>query len=291
MKKLLLFLLLITSFTAFGYEMEIWIPCGSPATVDEVEAAKANVELYLARNICKQPEGKLINGVREGKWTWWDKYTNVDGDYRKTKEGEYINGKKEGKWTEWIYGISHGLAKEIIEMNYKNDELHGKWTHYNFWDRESLLEAALEVEMARQAALEAFQQKLADEKGMESVIVLEELETLSNDELIFLAKEKGLEDTLVLDVDSNLQNKEEVIKILTDNLIILDEDGNIQNKDEVIEALRKGAEATVDALIENWGIFIEGNYINGKKEGTWTYYKSGNIQIQKEEIYKDGVLI
>ena len=84
----------------------------------------------------------------------------------------------------------------------------------------------------------------------------EELEMLSNDELIEIAKEKGMEDTLILDADGNLQNRDEVIKALTDNLIILDEDGNIQNKDEVIEALREGAEETKLAalLLENAGI-------------------------------------
>ena len=46
----------------------------------------------------------------------------------------------------------------------------------------------------------------------------EELETLSNDELIEIAKEKGLEDILVLDADGNLQNKEEVIKLTASTL-------------------------------------------------------------------------
>ena len=42
----------------------------------------------------------------------------------------------------------------------------------------------------------------------------EELEQLSNDELIEIAKEKGLEDILVLDADGNLLNRDEVIKAL-----------------------------------------------------------------------------
>ena len=46
----------------------------------------------------------------------------------------------------------------------------------------------------------------------------EELEILSNDELIEIAKEKGLEDILVLDADGNLQNKEEVIKLTASTL-------------------------------------------------------------------------
>ena len=81
----------------------------------------------------------------------------------------------------------------------------------------------------------------------------EELEVLSNDELIEIAKEKGLEDTLVLDADGNLQNRDEVIKELTDNLIILDEDGNLQNKDEIIEAIAEGI-AVTKSIVENSGI-------------------------------------
>ena len=112
----------------------------------------------------------------------------------------------------------------------------------------------------------------------------EELETLSNDELIELAKEKGLEDKLVLDADGNLQNRDEIIKALVESealseaqkedvtqeleslsndalveiaqakgmedKIILDEDGNLQNRDELIEALVEGAAETELAVAE-----------------------------------------
>jgi len=112
----------------------------------------------------------------------------------------------------------------------------------------------------------------------------EELETLSNDELIELAREKGLEDKLVLDADGNLQNRDEIIKALvesealsealkegaTEELealsndalveiaqvkgmedeIILDEDGNLQNRDELIEALVESAAETKSAVAE-----------------------------------------
>ena len=112
----------------------------------------------------------------------------------------------------------------------------------------------------------------------------EELETLSNDELIELAKEKGLEDKLVLDADGNLQNRDEIIKALVESealseslkegatgeleslsndalieiaqakgledKIILDEDGNLQNRDELIEALVEGAAEAKAAVAE-----------------------------------------
>jgi len=108
----------------------------------------------------------------------------------------------------------------------------------------------------------------------------EELETLSNDELIALAKEKGLEDILLLDADGNLLNRDQVIKALVESQaltegamqeleslsndalielaqakgledkIILDEDGNLVNRDELIEALSEGAAETELAVAE-----------------------------------------
>jgi len=108
----------------------------------------------------------------------------------------------------------------------------------------------------------------------------EELETLSNDELIALAKEKGLEDILLLDADGNLLNRDQVIKALVEgqaltegamqeleslsndalielaqakgleDKIILDEDGNLVNRDELIEALSEGTAETELAVAE-----------------------------------------
>jgi len=108
----------------------------------------------------------------------------------------------------------------------------------------------------------------------------EELETLSNDELIELAIEKGLEDILVLDADGNLLNRDQVINALVDSggliesatqelkslsddalieiaqakgmedEILLDEDGNLQNRDELIEALVEGTAETKVAVAE-----------------------------------------
>ena len=113
----------------------------------------------------------------------------------------------------------------------------------------------------------------------------EELEALSNDELIEIAKEKGLEDRLVLDADGNLLNRDEIIKALVESeslldsatlesatqelkslsddalieiaeakgledKIVLDEDGELQNREELIEALVEGAAAAVEAAKE-----------------------------------------
>ena len=118
---------------------------------------------------------------------------------------------------------------------------------------------------------------LSDESGGFTV---EELEALSNDELIEIAKEKGLEDILLLDADGNLLNRDQVIKAIVESQaliegtmqelellsndalieiaqakgmedkIILDEDGNLQNRDELIEALVEGAAETELAVAE-----------------------------------------
>ncbi len=149
--------------------------------------------------------------------------------------------------------------------------------------------------------------ELAIEKGLEDILILdadgnlqnrdevikalvesyesggftkEELEMLSNDELIEIAKEKGLEDILLLDADGNLLNRDQVINALVDSgsliesatqeleslsddalieiaqakgmedEIILDEDGNLENRDELIEALVEGAAETKAAVAE-----------------------------------------
>ncbi len=109
---------------------------------------------------------------------------------------------------------------------------------------------------------------------------IDELEQLSNDELIAIAKEKGLEDLILLDEDGNLLNRDQLINAiiesgeLLDNrrdelnamsdaelmevakakglgdLIVLDADGNLTNRDELIEALLASAAASEAAISE-----------------------------------------
>ena len=108
---------------------------------------------------------------------------------------------------------------------------------------------------------------------------INELEQLSNDELIAIAKEKGLGDLIVLDADGNLQNRDQIInaivgsgdlldgksaelELLSDDALIemaaskgidfeLDADGNLANRDELINALMDDAAAML-AIIENF---------------------------------------
>ncbi len=110
---------------------------------------------------------------------------------------------------------------------------------------------------------------------------IDELEQLSDDDLIAIAKEKGLEDLIVLDSDGNLQNRDQIINAIIESadlldgmsteleslsddaliemaiskgmsdMIVLDADGNLANRDELIKALMNDA-AVMLAIIENF---------------------------------------
>ena len=60
---------------------------------------------------------------------------------------------------------------------------------------------------------------LSDENGGFSI---DELEQLSNDELIAIAKEKGLEERILLDSDGNLQNRDQIINAILDSAELLE---------------------------------------------------------------------
>ncbi len=109
---------------------------------------------------------------------------------------------------------------------------------------------------------------------------IDELESLSNDELIAIAQEKGLEDLILLDEDGNLLNRDQIINAIVESAallesksdelesmsddelievavakglseeIVLDADGNLANRDELIEALVENAAATEAAISE-----------------------------------------
>jgi len=109
---------------------------------------------------------------------------------------------------------------------------------------------------------------------------IDELEALTNDELIAIAQEKGLEDLILLDEDGNLLNRDQIINAIVESAalleskseelemmsddelievavakglgeeIVLDADGNLANRDEIIEALVESAAATEAAISE-----------------------------------------
>ena len=109
---------------------------------------------------------------------------------------------------------------------------------------------------------------------------IDELEELSNDELVAIAREKGLDDLILLDESGNLLNRDQLINAIVESaalleskseelesmsddelievavskglteLIVLDADGNLANRDELVEALLESAAATEAAISE-----------------------------------------
>ena len=109
---------------------------------------------------------------------------------------------------------------------------------------------------------------------------IDELEALSNDDLIAIAREKGLEDLILLDEDGNLLNRDQIINAIVESAallesrsdelesmsddelievaiakglgddIALDSDGNLANRDELIEAIVENAALTEAAISE-----------------------------------------
>ena len=330
MKKLLLLLLLTASFSTFGLSLNLPMPCRlsfieeaeiklefadfeaelaaelavNAETMPEIEeeivlkaliiafeaelaADLARDELlraieslsieqkvfyetdtYRAMEVCKQsPEGSLINNLREGKWTWYDNFN------WKIKQGNYVNGLKEGSWTEWII---RGYAVDTIEMNYKNDKLDGKWVHWysddgiyakNFDDHLILL---LEIERLKDE-LKIQEVDLAIETAIYQARLLQEQmnkdrQTQEAVEYEIAAFETELAKQKALDEAKQKAKLEEQIK----------------HKEKLLFNL--------ELLDEFPRMLAEGNYINGKKDGTWTYWhRSGGHH--KEEVYENGVLI
>ena len=178
---------------------------------------------------------------------------------KKSPEGSLINDVREGKWT-W-----YDLYNRIIKQgNYVNGKKEGQWT-----ERIYTGDAYDTIEMNyKDDKLEGKWVRWYSYEGPFKYFENYEQKHLVEETIAFLKnKQADL-------VDSQLSD--EPIK---SEYTLSELEGHIQHQE------RKLKEFEMPRIIE------EGNYINGKKEGTWTYYKSGNIQNQKEEIYKDGVLI
>jgi hypothetical protein len=85
--------------------------------IDGLEGNFFNILFMLSEKCKKSPEGNLVNGKRDGRWTWYDQYNEW------TKYGNYINGLREGLWIE-----GQTNSYDFTQMHYKNDVLDGKYT-------------------------------------------------------------------------------------------------------------------------------------------------------------------
>ena len=298
MKKLLLLLLLTTSFSTFSLSIAPLVPCDgedfireelivqkeenmvviemiledqSLSDTEKAEQIEVSEQMILEIDThlsdleknCKQsPEGQFINGKRDGEWIWWDKYN------REIKAGNYVNGSKEGPWFERIYT---GHAYRTIQMNYKNDKLEGKWTHkFSYEGPVSRNQNAEKIYFLKRELKQAIEEgNQTTIKAIENILQSFEMPKIIAEGYYI----NGIKDGAWIESDSKgnyVKGKREGLWTMCGNV-----GGNY------INGIKDGA----------WiGCNSKGNYINGLKDGTWTYYFKLNGQIRKEEIYEDGVL-
>tara|TARA_Y100000310_G_scaffold281626_1_gene302225 strand:- start:5 stop:478 length:474 start_codon:yes stop_codon:yes gene_type:complete len=67
----------------------------------------------------KSLEGRYKDGLRNGKWSWWNEDNKMDSS------GAYNNGIQDGKWTYW-----YDNGQKIGEGTYKDGKEDGKWTSW-----------------------------------------------------------------------------------------------------------------------------------------------------------------
>jgi antitoxin component YwqK of YwqJK toxin-antitoxin module len=68
----------------------------------------------------KSLEGRYKDGLRNGKWSWW----NVDN--KMDSSGTYKDGNLNGKWTYW-----NENGQKRSEKKYKDGVPDGKWTEWS----------------------------------------------------------------------------------------------------------------------------------------------------------------
>ena len=154
--KLLLLLLLSTSFSTFALELDFW--SSESFCYESPNVQNRNGVLYLpnqqepftGENLCvftngqHHSKGNVINGLGDGKWTWWYEsgmnrqetiYKDGKKDGKQTAwykkngqinhEGSFKDGKKDGNWTYWK---ENGQIRS--ELNWKDGKKDGNWTYW-----------------------------------------------------------------------------------------------------------------------------------------------------------------
>jgi len=133
MKKLTILLLLSTSLPTFaGSQLDFTLSdfCYQQPNVQdrggvyyfpnkEVGITKSSLCVFKDAYGQYASKGKLIDGKKDGKWTWW--YEN--GQYQSITE--FKEGKREGKSVFW-----YKSSQKNYEANYKDNKLNGKFTQW-----------------------------------------------------------------------------------------------------------------------------------------------------------------
>ena len=127
MKKLLLTLLLSTSLSTFALQgkrvdLNFWFDSfcyKSPKvqTRNGVFYLPNQQEPFTGENLCVYTNGQyhskgdLLNGLGDGKWTWWYENGQI------SQEGNYKDDEMDGKWIWW-----HKNGQIKSEATYKDGE-------------------------------------------------------------------------------------------------------------------------------------------------------------------------
>ena len=111
MKKLLLLTILLLSLISCSSETEINI---DELVQREGLAYKKFSDTPFTGKVSGKEQGKMKNGIREGKWI---EYYRENGQLY--EKGSYKNGKHEG---EWVYLKSDGTLIRDWSGTYKNGE-------------------------------------------------------------------------------------------------------------------------------------------------------------------------
>ena len=108
----------------------------------------------------KKLDGYYRNGLKNGKWTWWNEESVKDSS------GIFKKGLKNGKWTEFYLN-----GEKKIEGTYKNGKKVRIWT---YWDSngnvEKIINVVEEKLAAELAAKEAAKEKLVAEIEAKKVV-------------------------------------------------------------------------------------------------------------------------
>jgi len=289
MKKLLLLLLLSTSFSANALSLKIAAPCLDDESIAKKSIIQERINDINLSNLNKDSSAykEKVNELNKYKEDFIFSYKGeIDGELasnvfnilfmlsekcKKSPEGNLVNAKRDGRWTwydkfneatkygNYINGLREGLWIEqqadinyTTLMHYKNGVLDGEYS-------------------IKEYASPFVSDKYAGEKK-------------SLKRLLEVAIKRGLQDTIVA------LEKEiaffDYPKIIVKGYYVNGKKGgywkeNRQGGGNYINGVKNGA--------WNEGS-SKGNYSNGNKNGTWSYWYSFG-EVYKEEIYEDGVLI
>ena len=264
MKKLLLLLLLTASFSTFSLSIAPLVPCdGEDFIREELIVQKEEnmvvIEMILEDQSLSDAEKAEHLTVIEERILGIDTHlSDLEKNCKQSPEGQFINGKRDGEWIWW-----DKYNRKIKAGNYVNGSKEGPWFEWLYTGR-----AYDTIEMN-------YKNDMLDGKWTYWYSYEGPFKALYGDD------EKHLVEAMIAFL------KNEHAEILVESQLS-DEPKKYESKLSELEEHIQYQERQLTKF-EVPRILEEGNYINGKKEGTWTFWYSDNFN--EEVIYEDGVLI